>query len=311
MTSRVFEREFRELPLAIIRPPSVTARTRMSEEKMDSLVQKIRTFGFQSVIGVFPIEDEFEVVFGHRRRIAAERAGLVAIPCFVYPSRDKALEALKHMENAEREEMRPSEEAVYFDELLQRDADGDMDKLAAQLSLKRDYIDRRLSLLSGHEDVYRALDAEEIGVGVAEQLNRVTDLQHVRYLLHEAIAYGWTVGIVTQAVHEWKVLHQHVTAGTDPSASAVVAGPPTVDPYFTCRVCGLTENPGNMRPVQIHDYCQQAVFLPALEFFQRRSDYVRRPRTDREALALLEELMELFPSLGSDSATAADPAARS
>jgi hypothetical protein len=66
-----------------------------------------------------------------------------------------------------------------------------------------------------------------------------------------------------------------------------------------------------MRPVQIHDYCQQAVFLPALEFFQRRSDYVRRPRTDREALALLEELLELFPSLGTNSAPADEPAAHS
>jgi ParB/RepB/Spo0J family partition protein len=218
-----FARTYREIAIAMIRPPALPARTRMDEEKLESLTAKIRSHGFQSVIGVCPIGDDFEVIFGHRRRLAAERAGLAAIPCFVYPTREKGLEALKHMENAEREELRPTEEAIYFDELLHRDCGGDTDTLARQLSLKREYVERRLLLFAGSRDVFEALDRGDIGIGVAEQLNKCDDAAHVRYMLHEAIAFHWSVGFAAQQVHQWKVLREFQTGATPEPAGEPIA----------------------------------------------------------------------------------------
>jgi ParB/RepB/Spo0J family partition protein len=292
-----FAHEYREIPIACLRAPSLPARTRIDEEKLESLTRRIREHGFQSVIGVFPVDEAFEVVFGHRRLLAATRAGVAALPCFVYATRDAGLEALKYTENAEREQMRPTEEAIYFSELLERDCGGDTTTLAAQLSLTRDYVERRLLLFSGHREVFEALDTEQIGIGVAEQINKCDDPQHARFLLHEAIAFAWSVGFAAQQVHQWKVLRDFQTSAPAAPAAGSLAARPVADPYFTCKVCGLTEHPDRMRPVQIHEYCLEASLLPALELFTRRHEFTRWPRTHDEAIALIEELARRFPSL--------------
>lgn len=310
MTSSV-KPQFREIPVALIDEPEQAARTRMDPEKLEELVAAIRRQGFTSVIGVAVMGERYEVIYGHRRRIAAARAGVVALPCLVWPSRDAYSESLKYGENAFREDQRPTEEAIQFNRMLEQDCGGDTDRLAALVGRKRDYVERRLLLLSGHEDVFNALDQKAISVGVAEQLNKCPDVVHVRYMLDQAVTCEWTVAQAAQAVHEWKTVHQFVGGLPAGAAGDTVAGPPMVDAYFTCCVCQLTQHPEEMRPIQVHRYCRQAVLDPALEFFQRRSDYMKRPRTDREALALLSELLELFPSLGSESAPAADPAAHS
>jgi ParB/RepB/Spo0J family partition protein len=77
----------------------------MDEEQMDALVASIRELGFISVLVVVRVGERYEVVAGHRRRIAAGRAGLVAVPCLIYPSKGAAMEAIQHAENKHREEL--------------------------------------------------------------------------------------------------------------------------------------------------------------------------------------------------------------
>lgn len=293
-----------ELSLTLVDDPALPSRSTMDEQRLDELCESIRTHGFCSTIVVARTGERYEVVAGHRRTIAAKRLQLVSVPALVYPSKDAALDGIKFAENRHREDLKPDEEAVWFHELLEGTCGGDTDKLAALLGEKRAYVEGRLALLYGNPDVFAALRDGSIGIGVAQQLNRCTDAKHCRYLIVQAITCGATVAIVQGWIADWEHLHKFVSPEGDAAAPAVVAGPPVVDDYFTCRVCGLKDNPGNMRPVQIHDYCQQAVFLPALDFFQRRRDLIAFPRTDAEALALINQLVERFPSLGQESTVA-------
>lgn len=289
--------EPRVIPIGLIDAPALPARTRMDDQKLDELVASMKTDGFTSVIAVVRVGERYEVVYGHRRRIAAECAGIVAIPCLVYPEKTAALERLKYGENAWREDMRPSEEAIYFAELLERECGGDTDRLAALMNRTRAYVEGRLLLLQGDADVFAALDEGAIGVGHAEQLNRCGNAEHRRYLLHQAVTCGLTVGALASAVSEWKHLHSHVAPPASDAPPAAVDDPAPLPSFFTCVCCELTENPGNMRPFQIHTYCERAILRPALAFFQRRSDYVRAPRTHAEAVELLNDLIDRFPSL--------------
>lgn len=302
MTLATIEPEFSRVPLSLIDEPENPSRSTMDDDKLDELVHSMRAQGFTSTVVLARVGERFEVIAGHRRLMAARRALIVAVPALIYPSKTVSLEAIKFGENKLREELTPDQEAVYFNRLLESECGGDTDKLAALLGEKRGYVEGRLALLFGHEDVFNALKAGEINLGIAQQLNRCPDVKHVRYLLVQAISCGATVAIVQQWIHEFQTLHSHVQALDGAGGPVGTTGPPVADDYFTCRVCNLKENPQEMRPLQIHTYCQSAVLWPALDFFQRRRDFVEWPRTDREAIALIQQLTERFPSLAEESA---------
>jgi ParB family chromosome partitioning protein len=111
--------EYRELPLGVIDEPVLPSRTTMDEEKMHALVTSMRELGFISVLVVARVGERYEVVAGHRRRIAAGRAGLVAVPCLVYASKGAAMEAIQHAENKHREELNAADEAIWFAQLME------------------------------------------------------------------------------------------------------------------------------------------------------------------------------------------------
>lgn len=283
-------REFKELPLALVDEPTLASRSSMDDAKMAELVDSIRASGLLQPMIVARVGDRYEVIAGHRRRIACGRAGLVAAPCIVYPSADAALEAIKYAENRHREELSPSDEAIWFSELLERDCGGDVDRLCAQLGEKRAYVEGRLSLLAGDEAIFEALEHNKIGIGVAQQLNKCTDLAHRRMLLHQAIIGGATVAVAAGWISEWRTIHQPATQNLPPSPPPAPAGAISMSNFFTCVICGRDDNVHLMQPRNMHTHCEQAVFADMLALWKQRDFYLRRPRTLQEASDLIAEL---------------------
>lgn len=298
------KRELREIPLGLIDEPALPSRSTMNEQKMDELVASMRADGFTSAMQLVRVGDRFEVISGHRRWHAARRAGIVAVNAIVYPEKTPGLVALQFGENEYSEDLSPTDEAIWFAEQLEREPELGTDGLAARIHVPRDRVEKRLALLGGDEEVFRAVEEGRIGVGVAEQLNKVTQQEFRRNFLNDAIRNGATVAIAAGWVAEWKRTLEPATRGVFGSAAAPVASAPTIDPYFTCKACGSTEHPEHMRPVQIHDYCYQAIVEPALKFWPRRTDYIEFPRTETDALAFIEALLERFPSIGNNHASA-------
>lgn len=298
MTLARLEPELARVMLSQIDEPALPSRTTMDDAALEELAASIRRDGFTSAIVLARVGDRYEVIAGHRRWHAARMAGLIAVPALIYATKADGIEAIQHSENKLREELSPADEAVWFNELYERHKAEGTDGVAARVGEKRAYVEGRLALLHGHEAVFRALKANAISLGVAQQINRCPDTKHVAYILDIAVQGGMTVGVAQQHIRDYEMYHRHMSGDAPPAGGEAVSGPPIADEYFTCRVCGLTENPHEMRPVQIHRYCHQAVFLPALAFFQRRSDYLTRPRTHDEAIELVASLLELFPSLG-------------
>lgn len=294
----------REIPIGLIDAPALPSRSTMDDTRMEELAASMRAIGFISTIAVAQEADRFRVLAGHRRRIAAELAGLVAVPCLVYPSAAAGLEAIQHAENRHREELSAADEAIWFQQLLDARPEDGTDGVAARVGESRAYVEGRLLLFQGDERVFDALQAGQINIGVAHQLNRVTQQEFRRNFLNDAIRNGATVAIAASWVAEWKATLEPATRGVFGATTAPVASAPTIDPYFTCKACASTDHPEHMRPVQIHDYCYQAIVEPALKFWPRRTDYVEFPRTETDALAFIEALLERFPSIGNNHASA-------
>ena len=294
----------REIPIGLIDEPTLPSRSTMDETRMDELVASMRSVGFISTIAVAQKGNRFEVIAGHRRRLAAARAGLVAVPCLVYDSVTEGLEAIQHAENRHREELSTADEAIWFQQLLDAHPEDGTDGVAARVGESRTYVEGRLALFQGDELVFDALQAGQINIGVAQQLNRVTQRSFRLSFLSDAIRNGATIAIVSDWVAKWKVTLEPATRDVFAAGAAAVSMPPTIDPYFTCRACDSTEHPEHMRPVQFHDYCSQAIVKPALDFWRRKSDYIPAPRTETEALALIAQLLARFRLTDDDQAHA-------
>lgn len=289
--------EYVELLLASIDEPSTASRSSMDDEKMTELVASIRALGLLQPIGVQVVGPRYRVLYGHRRYIACVRAGLIAVKCLVYAEDDTSHMARQFGENYFREELSVTDEAILFAELLEKECGGDTDRVAAVVHMSRSYVEGRLLLFQGDPDVFAALGAGTVTIGVAHELNKCDELAHRRMLLKDAIDGGATVAIVRGWVSEYFRVHKPAGANTDFSASTYTPGPVPQTNYFTCAICRGTENVAAMQPVNLHTYCREASFEKMLAFWERRHEFVLHPRTLDEARALIDELSERFPEL--------------
>ena len=259
MSGAPLTREFREIPLGLIDDPQLPARSTMDEHKLDELATDIRLKGLIEPIIVARNGERYEVIAGHRRRIASGRAGLVAVPCIVYPTRGAYLEGVKYSENRYREELGPADEAIYFAELLERDCGGDVDKLCEQLGEKRGYVEGRLLLFQGDAEVFSTLQQGKIGIGIAHELNRCSDEPQRRSFLWNAVQGGATAALVRGWVDQWK-RQQQLAGGAVVAAEPLTAPAPVPETdFFRCYCCRGTDNVHAMRPVNVHDYCRLAI----------------------------------------------------
>jgi ParB family chromosome partitioning protein len=261
-------REFKELPLGLIDEPVLPSRSSMDETAMDELTASIRIDGLQQPMVVARVADRYEVIAGHRRRLACGRAGLVAAPCIIYPSKDAALVAVQFWENYGREELNAADEALWFSELLERDCGADVDVLCERLRKKRSYVEGRLLLFSGDKLVFEQLQAGKIPIGVAQELNRCSNERYRRYLLDSAIRGGATITVVKGWIQDWQRSEQYTPAS--PAAATDAPAPaslPAANP-FTCECCGGTDNAHLIVWIPFHQHCKLAILDKVLAAYR-------------------------------------------
>jgi ParB family transcriptional regulator, chromosome partitioning protein len=100
------------LPVSAIRPGKYQPRTRMDEAALGELAASIRAKGLMQPVLVRPVErGSFELIAGERRWRAAQMAGLTEIPALVREVPDETALAMSLIENIQRENLNPMEEA--------------------------------------------------------------------------------------------------------------------------------------------------------------------------------------------------------
>lgn len=256
------KRQFREIPIGLIDEPALPSRSAMDEEKLNELAGSLREIGLQQPIIVFRHEDRFGVVAGHRRTLAAKRAGLVVVPAIIYPTKTDALDAIQFAENHFREELSPTDEAIWFSELLEKKCDGDIERLAAHVGKKIGYIDGRLALFRGDKHVFDALSEGKITIGVAHELNTIPDPTYVLYYLDNAIRGGATTSVVRAWVMEWKNMFGNQPPRPEVPATIESGAPGSVTDPNRCIICGRSDHVYAIRFMPIHTHCYMAHIEP-------------------------------------------------
>ncbi|NTV09814.1 MAG: ParB/RepB/Spo0J family partition protein [Zoogloea sp.] len=111
--------ELRTLPIDDLQPGKYQPRTRMDPGSLEDLAASIKAQGVMQPILVRPVgRDCYEIIAGERRWRASQIAGLIDVPCLVREIPDEAALAMSLIENIQREDLNPLEEAAGIQRLI-------------------------------------------------------------------------------------------------------------------------------------------------------------------------------------------------
>ena len=184
--------EVRELEIDLIRPGQQQPRTTFDQAKLEELAQSIRTTGVIQPILVRPAGGLFELVAGERRWRAAQMAGLVRVPVIVREIPDEQLLELALIENIQRAELNPIEEANAYKRLI--DTLGlTQDEVARRVGRDRTFITNYLRVLKLPTDIQELIEKDRVSFGHARALLGVTDPMTQRRLAQKIVKHNWSV----------------------------------------------------------------------------------------------------------------------
>lgn len=164
-----------ELPVVKIEPREDQPRRRFDEEALEELAESIRQHGLIQPITVRPEENGFyQIIAGERRWRAARLAGLETIPVHVLTVDEQKAMEMALVENLQREDLNPIEEAQGY-EMLQQTYGMTQEAVASSVGRSRPAIANAIRLLALSEPVRKLVENGELSAGHARTLLPLSD----------------------------------------------------------------------------------------------------------------------------------------
>ena len=169
--SGMVDSELRHIPIDLIQRGKYQPRTDMHEEALQELANSIKVQGVMQPIVVRPLEggDRFEIIAGERRWRATQIAGLDTIPAVIRLVGDESAIAMALIENIQRENLNPIEEAMAL-KRLQEEFSLTQQEVAEAVGKSRTTVTNLLRLMSLNHDVRVMLERGDIEMGHAKAL---------------------------------------------------------------------------------------------------------------------------------------------
>ncbi len=160
----------REVPVEMIRRSPYQPRRQIDAEALEDLTRSVRAHGVIQPVVVRPVgEDRYELVAGERRWRAAQAAGLATLPAVVREVSDEVALSIAIIENIQREDLTPLEEARGVARLIEEFSMTHRE-VAEAVGRSRPAVSNLLRLLDLNEDVHGRLEAGELEMGHARAL---------------------------------------------------------------------------------------------------------------------------------------------
>ena len=167
----------RRLPLAFLRANPRNPRKAFDTDDLNDLAASIREKGVVQPILVRPVagaDDSYEIIAGERRWRAAQKAGLHEVPVVVHDVSDKEALELAIIENVQRADLNPLEEAVGYQQLIEEHSYSQA-QLAEVIGKSRPHIANTLRLLKLPDSVREYLKTGQLSAGHARALVTLAD----------------------------------------------------------------------------------------------------------------------------------------
>ncbi len=170
----------RSLPVGDLQPGKYQPRTQMDKESLEELAASIRAQGLMQPILVRPVSvDRYEIIAGERRWRASQLAGLTEVPTLIREIPDEAALAMALIENIQRENLNPLEEALGLQRLVDEFAMTHQ-QAADAVGRSRPAASNLLRLLQLAKPVQDMLMAGEIDMGHARALLPLSNVLQVQ-----------------------------------------------------------------------------------------------------------------------------------
>lgn len=197
--------EFVEIDLDLIEPNSLQPRTTFDEASLEELAQSIRSNGIIQPLLVRRVDDgKYQLIAGERRWRAAQRAGLLKVPCVVKEIPDDKILELALIENIQRQELNAIEEAHAYKRLIET-LGLTQEMVAQRVGRDRTFITNYLRLLRLPEDIQHLVEVEKISTGHARALLGVDDPIIQRKLSKKIVEQGLSVRETERTIK--KIIH--------------------------------------------------------------------------------------------------------
>jgi ParB family chromosome partitioning protein len=181
-----------EIDTDLLRPNKFQPRTHIDDERIEDLARSIRSNGIIQPIVVRKVETGYEIIAGERRWRAAQRAGLLKVPVVVSDIPEDRLLAVALIENIQREDLNPIEQAMAYRRL------GDefhltQEQIADAVGKDRSSIANYVRLLRLPQDVRTNVASNALSMGHARALLALGDEASQLRLSREIVARGLSV----------------------------------------------------------------------------------------------------------------------
>lgn len=193
------DRGYSVVPLDRISPNPQQPRTHFDDETLEGLAASIRTVGVLQPVVVRLDGDDYVLVAGERRWRAARLAGLSEIPVVIREGGDVETLTEAVIENVQREDLTPLEEAAAYRQLLD-DYGWKHEQVADRVGKSRTAVTNSLRLLTLPPAIQRLLELGELTAGHGRALAGLEDEAYLVYIGERGAAEGWSVRQLEDAV---------------------------------------------------------------------------------------------------------------
>lgn len=199
--------EIVEIKISEIRPNPYQPRKIFDEEALNELASSIKEHGIVQPIIVKKSIKGYELVAGERRTKAAKIAGLETVPAIVRDFDDEQMMEIALIENIQRENLNPIEEAMAYDSIL-KSSNITQDELAKKFGKSRSYITNSLGLLRLPDDTKKYVEDNKLSMSHARALSKLDDTEQINRLANKIVNENLNVRAIeniTRDIHEQEI----------------------------------------------------------------------------------------------------------
>jgi len=210
------ESNLMELDIDRLDPAGDQPRSIFKESKLEELAQSIRHNGIIQPLVVRRNGERFEIIAGERRWRAAQKAGLHKIPCVIKDVSSENVLEISLIENIQREELNPIEEANAFKRLLEM-RDLTQEEVARRVGKDRSSITNALRLLRLPVELQRLVEEEKLSMGHARALLSIDSAQDQIALARQITSKSLSVRETEQLVKRYRSASSRTTENKTPT----------------------------------------------------------------------------------------------
>lgn len=249
-------------------------RTKFNEESLAELSESIRRNGVMQPIIVRPTSQSsrYEIIAGERRWRAAKLAGLNRVPVIIRDIDDKQALELALVENVQRQDLLPLEEAIGYQRLIE-EFDYTQEELGSIVGKSRSHVTNLLRLLTLPDEIKEMLDKGELTMGHARTLIGVPNQIQIA---KEIVARGLSVRQAEDISREVQGNQKRTNSRSqnNPNRAGGYRAPENRDPDILALEETLSENLG--LKVAIHDRGQSGEIILTYDSLSQLDEILRR-----------------------------------